>query len=137
MYGKPDCQCDVFYSDKAECYAPCVDVETSSSFMSEFSNYLGLAMDAVLCLHCMKNYRNIYPSVLVIVMIYLATGVLTTVLKIIEVDSLYDISILILALLVAMLITICRYFYAGWKIGEACCQGGGLLFNLTMIGVGT
>ena len=147
-YGRPDCLCGVFYFDKAECYAPCVgvdvdvDAETSSfsASVSGFTNYFGLAMDAVLCFHCIKNYRDVYPSVFALVMMFMTSGVLTAVLNSVEIlneHTLRDLMGFMLAVLLVQLIIICRYFNDGCgKMGQACCRGNSLKFQFTCFGTG-
>ncbi|GMI52659.1 hypothetical protein ScalyP_jg293, partial [Parmales sp. scaly parma] len=124
--------CEVFYNDRSECDAPCVAHSSSLIYLSKFTNYVGLAMDAVLCFHCMKNYRDIYPSILSTVMMVMIIGVEDS----IKFDTKKDTAIFFLVLSIVGIIVICRYCYAGCNIGEACCKGGGQKFHLTCIGIG-
>jgi hypothetical protein len=100
--------------------------------VSTFTNYFGLAMDAMLCVHCLKNYRDIYPSVFSIVMTMMVAGVQGS----IKFDSLEAAGYFSLVMFVIMLLISCRYCYAGCNMGAACCKGGGLKFQFTCIGVG-
>jgi hypothetical protein len=128
-------ECDVFYNNVTECEEPCSVFDSSSSFsdsMSKFGNYLGLAMDAVLCFHCFKNYKDIYPSVFSLLMLWVVAGVQGS----IKFDSLEDARLFSLVVLVITLIIMCRYCYAGCNMGAACCKGGGLKYQYTCLGVG-
>ena len=136
-YKYSACQCDVFYSDPADCYEPCVADPPLSAFISKFTNYLGLAMDVALCFHCFKNYRDIYPSVLSIVMLVTFNGASTAIKNSVGIDNLDDYLTSVLVTLVVNLVVIGQYFKSGCgKIGQACCRGGGLKFQFTCFGTG-
>ena len=110
--------------------------KSEDDFMSKFTNYFGLAMDAVLFIHCMKNYRDIYPSVLSIVILFMFTGVTESIgidVKKMDNDDLMTYLLIVMAI---YCIIICRYCYAGCMIGKACCQGGGLKLQFMCIGTG-
>ena len=129
--------CDYYYSDDdgyGGRYGD--DCKIEDDFMSKFTNYLGLAMDAVLFIHCMKNYRDIYPSVLSIVILFMFTGVTESIgidVKKMDNDDLMTYLLIVMAI---YCIIICRYCYAGCMIGKACCQGGGLKLQFMCIGTG-
>lgn len=128
-------ECDVFYNDVAECEEPCSVSDSDSSFsdsLSKFGNYAGLAMDAVLCFHCLKNYRDIYPSVFSLAMMMMVMNVQGS----IKLDSVEDLVLSILIVGAICLIIICRYCYAGCNMAEACCKCGGYSFQFTCIGTG-
>ncbi|GMI33014.1 hypothetical protein TeGR_g7703 [Tetraparma gracilis] len=128
-------ECDVFYNDVAECEEPCSVSDFDSSFsdsLSKFGNYAGLAMDAVLCFHCLKNYRDIYPSVF-------GLAIMTSVMNVhgsIKLDSAEAGMLSILIMFAISLIIMCRYCYAGCNMGEACCKCGGYSFQFTCLGTG-
>lgn len=130
-YYNPDDVCEVWYDDPAECEEPCSHSSSSES-VSKIMSYVGLAMDAVLFIHCMKNYRNIYPSVFVIVMAMMLNAVQGN----IKPTTRSAATLFVLFMLIINILVLCRYFYSAININEACCKGGGLKFQFTCLGVG-
>ena len=133
-----DDQCDRYYDDDYYWGRRLTNdgCKSEDDFMSKFTNYCGLAIDAVLFIHCMKNYRDIYPSFLTIVMLFMVDGVIEGIgINAKKMD--FDDSITFLLIILAIYcIIICRYCYAGCNISNACCQGGGYTLQLTCIFTG-
>ena len=135
-------ECEVFYNDPIECSTPCVTPSPSPSpssssssdfvdFLSKFTNFVGLAMDLILCFHCIKNYKDIYPSLLYIAMVTMSAAVYGS----IELTE-ENFTFLGLFLFVFNVILCCCCCKAGCKMREACCKGGGPKLYFTCIGIG-